>query len=158
MVQHTYVHVCSVVFESLWPPWSLAHQAPLFMEFSRQRYWSRLPFPPLGNLPDPGIQGLKPHLLCLLHWQADALSLSHTGSHSIYEMLLVFGTLICIVWLNPHNKYEGLVFITPESSMSNHFYRDPFSHLSKDYLEGKWGGLDAYLVAVWAIPSIPYTI
>ena len=31
-------------------------QAPLFMGFSRQEYWSGLPFPPLGDLPDPGIE------------------------------------------------------------------------------------------------------
>jgi len=35
-------------------PWTVAHQAPLSMEFSRQEYWSRLPFPTAGNLPEPG--------------------------------------------------------------------------------------------------------
>ena len=33
--------------------WTVAHQAPLFMEFFRQEYWSRLPFPTPGDLPDP---------------------------------------------------------------------------------------------------------
>ena len=33
----------------------IAHQAPLSMDFSRQEYWIRLPFPALGDLPDPGI-------------------------------------------------------------------------------------------------------
>ena len=36
-------------------PWTVAHQAPLAMEFSRKDYWSGLPFPFPGNLPDPGI-------------------------------------------------------------------------------------------------------
>ena len=36
--------------------WTVASQAPLFMEFSRQEYWSGLPFPPPGDLPDPGIE------------------------------------------------------------------------------------------------------
>ena len=36
-----------------------AHQAPLTMEFSRQKYWSDLPFPPSGDLPDPGIELLS---------------------------------------------------------------------------------------------------
>ena len=36
-------------------PWTVAHQAPLSMEFSRQEYWSGLPFPSPGHLPDPGI-------------------------------------------------------------------------------------------------------
>ena len=34
-------------------PWTVAHQASLFMEFSRQEYWSGLPLPPPGDLPNP---------------------------------------------------------------------------------------------------------
>ena len=45
----------SVVSDSA-TPWTVAHQAPLFMGFSRQEYWSGLPFPPQGNLPDAGIK------------------------------------------------------------------------------------------------------
>ena len=37
-------------------PWTVAHQTPLSMEFSRQKYWSGLPFPSPGNLPDSGIE------------------------------------------------------------------------------------------------------
>ena len=37
-------------------PMDLAYQAPLSMGFSRQEYWSELPFPPPGDLPDPGIE------------------------------------------------------------------------------------------------------
>ena len=37
-------------------PWTAAHQEPLPMEFSRQEYWSGLPFPPLGDLPEPGME------------------------------------------------------------------------------------------------------
>ena len=37
-------------------PWTVAHQAPLSMEFSRQEYWNGLPFPTPGDLPDPGIK------------------------------------------------------------------------------------------------------
>ena len=36
--------------------WTIAHQAPLFIGFSRQEYWSGLPFPPPGDLPDSGIK------------------------------------------------------------------------------------------------------
>ena len=36
-------------------PWTVAHQAPLSMEFSKQEYWSRLPFITPGDLPNPGI-------------------------------------------------------------------------------------------------------
>ena len=41
-------------------PWTVAHQPPLFMEFSRQEYWSGLPFPPPGDLPNPGIKPISP--------------------------------------------------------------------------------------------------
>ena len=37
-------------------PWTIAHQAPLSMGFPRQEYWSGLPFPPPGDLRDPGIE------------------------------------------------------------------------------------------------------
>jgi len=37
-------------------PWTVACQAPLFMGFSRQEYWSGQPFPSVGDLPDPGIE------------------------------------------------------------------------------------------------------
>ena len=37
-------------------PWTVAHQAPLSMGILRQEYWSGLPFPPPGDLPDPGVK------------------------------------------------------------------------------------------------------
>ena len=43
-------------------PWTVALQAPLSMGFSRQEYWSGFPFPPLGDLPDPGIEPDSPAL------------------------------------------------------------------------------------------------
>ena len=48
-------------------PWTIASQAPPSMEFSRQAYWSGLPFPSPGDLPDPGFKPRSPAL------QADAL-------------------------------------------------------------------------------------
>lgn len=45
----------SVVSDSA-TSWTVARQASLSMEFSRQEYWSRLPFPALGDLSDPGIK------------------------------------------------------------------------------------------------------
>ena len=41
---------------AVWNPWTVARQAPLSMEFSRQEYWSGVPLPPPGDLPDPGIE------------------------------------------------------------------------------------------------------
>ena len=46
---------CSVVSDSLCS-WTVARQAPLSMGFSRKEYWSGLPCPPPGDLPDPGIE------------------------------------------------------------------------------------------------------
>ena len=43
-------------------PWTVANQAPLFMEFPRQEYWSGLPFPSPGDLPNPGIKLGSPAL------------------------------------------------------------------------------------------------
>ena len=43
-------------------PWTVACQAPLSMGFSRQEYWSGLPFPSPGDLPDPGIEPMSPTL------------------------------------------------------------------------------------------------
>ena len=43
-------------------PWTVACQAPLSMEFSRQEYWSRLPFPSSGDLPDLGVEPESPAL------------------------------------------------------------------------------------------------
>ena len=42
--------------------WTVALQAPLFMEFSRQEYWNGLPFPSPEDLPDPGIEPGSPAL------------------------------------------------------------------------------------------------
>jgi len=41
-------------------PWTVAHQAPLSMGFSKQEYWSGLPCCPPGDLPDPGIKPMSP--------------------------------------------------------------------------------------------------
>ena len=54
-------------------PWTVAHQAPPSMGFSRQEYWSGLPFPSPGDLPNPGIEPRSPAL------QADALTSEPPG-------------------------------------------------------------------------------
>ena len=54
-------------------PWTVAHQAPPPMGFSRQEYWSGLPFPSPGDLPDPGIEPRFPTL------QADTLTSAPPG-------------------------------------------------------------------------------
>ena len=53
-----FVWICvhSVVSDSFATPWTAAHQASLSLEFSRHEYWSGLPFPTPGALPNPGIE------------------------------------------------------------------------------------------------------
>ena len=51
---------CSVMSDSLQTPRTVVCQAPLSMGFSRQEYWSGLPFPPPGDPPHPGIEPLSP--------------------------------------------------------------------------------------------------
>ena len=58
-------------------PRTVAHQPLLFMGFSRQEYWSGLPCPPLGDLPDSGIKSMSPEASAL---QVDSL-LSNLGNH-----------------------------------------------------------------------------
>ena len=55
-------------------PWTVANQAPLSVGLLRQEYWSRLPFPPPGDLPNPGIEPGSPAL------KADSLPLNYQGS------------------------------------------------------------------------------
>ena len=53
MCVHALLFNCVQFFAT---PWTVALQAPLFMEFSRQEYWSGLPFPTPQDIPDPGIE------------------------------------------------------------------------------------------------------
>ena len=76
------VHVCVCVqsLRRVWlfvTPWTIARQAPLSMQFSRQEYWSGLPFPPPVYLPDPRIEPTSPVPPAL---QSDSLLLSHQGN------------------------------------------------------------------------------
>ena len=57
-------------------PWTVSYKAPLSMEFSRQEYWSGLPFPSPGDLPNPEIEPGSPTL------QADAFPSEPPGKHA----------------------------------------------------------------------------
>ena len=62
---------CVWLFATLW---TVPHQASLSIGFPKQEYWSRLPFPSPGDLPDPRIKPISPV------WQVDSLPLSHLGN------------------------------------------------------------------------------
>ena len=76
------VSACSVFLT----PWTVAHDASLSRRFPRQEYWSRLPFPPPGDLPNPGIEPRSPTL-----W-ADALTSEPPGLviHSVYMSIPIY--------------------------------------------------------------------
>ena len=74
-----YAHVLSRV-QLFAAPWAVALKVPLSMEFSRQKYWSGLPFPTPGDLPDPGIE---PKPLASPALAGGSLSLQHLGNPTI---------------------------------------------------------------------------
>ena len=84
------------LFASLW---IVAYQAPLSKELSRQEYWSGLPFPSPGDLPDPGIEPsrLMSHALA-----ASSLPLAPSGKPQIS---------ICLLKILPHLLFKGLMFL-----------------------------------------------
>ena len=82
---------------TLCTPWTVAYQAPQFMEFSRWEYWSGLPFPPPWDLPDPGTEPRSPAL------QVDTLLSEPPGKAS---------HCICISnYHNVHFKYLIILYI-----------------------------------------------
>ena len=72
---------CVRVFAALW---TVAHQDPLSMRFSRQEYWSGLPCPPPGDLPDPEIKAMFPASPAL---QKDSLPTESPGKPAVLLIL-----------------------------------------------------------------------
>ena len=73
-------------------PWTVAHQAPLSMGFSRQEYCSGLPFPSPGDLPDPGIEPWSPA------FQADSSPSEPPGKPSLISKYTTIIIIIKMVW------------------------------------------------------------
>ena len=78
-IYYVYVLSCFSRVQLFATPWTVAHQAPVSMGFSRQKYWSGLPFPPPEDLPDPGIKPMSPVFPAL---QADSLPPEPPGKPS----------------------------------------------------------------------------
>ena len=72
------------LFQTLW---TVAHQAPLSMGFPRQEYWSGLPLPFPGDLPDPGVEPRFPHCRQIVY------HLSHQGSLIHCEIITTISLL-----------------------------------------------------------------
>ena len=98
---HVKCLVTSVVSNSFATSWTVTHEAPLFVGFSRQEYQSGLPFPFPGDLPNSGIEPTSPESPVL---QEDSLPLSHRESPEE-------GTILShsqSAWIKPASPRSGL--------------------------------------------------
>ena len=102
-------------------PWTVAPQAPPSMGFSRQEYWSGLPFPSPGDLPNPGIESRSPVL------QADALTSEPPGKpHISYYYIILYNLyephiIIIIIIIIPYlSSYLSLSIM--DSQLLNYIY------------------------------------
>ena len=91
-------------------PWTVAHQAPLSMEFSRQEYWSGLPFPPPEDLPDPETE---PVPLMSPSLQASSLPLvppgNPTGPYFGIISFCPFTYVLCrSTWFTGYSKFLNI--------------------------------------------------
>ena len=81
-------------------PWTVACQSPLSMRFPRQEYWSGLPIPFWGDLPDPGFKPASPAgKQVLYHWETRQAPKEYLHNHSIFGETLVTrnnGYLCCL--------------------------------------------------------------
>ena len=104
-------------------PWTVAYQAPPSMGFSRQEYWSGLPFPPPGDLPNPGIEPGSPTL------QADALPSEPPGKlHYIVNPMIRSHDVLNSPFLNLHIHFithihpvEMILELRASSSIPGHY-------------------------------------
>ena len=93
-------------------PWTVVHQVPLSVGFSRQEYWSGLPCPSPGIIPT---QGLSLSLLCLLHRQADSLLLASPEKPNM--AILLFSRSVVSDPLQPHGlQHARLPCSSPSST------------------------------------------
>ena len=139
------VCVCVCVLTHVWlfaAPWTLAHQAPLSMEFSRKEYWNGLPLPTSGDLPNPGIKPKSPMSI--------PLAGRFFTTNTIWEGSLNSQQLFkCIVPTNKHKKsyclYEGWVqeyFEFVKRIFENGKEGDHLSHMFKsEWLRMAFKGL-----------------
>ena len=87
--------------------WTVPHQAPLSMGFSRQEYWSGLPCPPPEDLPDPGIE---PMSLTSPAWAGRFFTTSATWEAPLYIYLQIFTFMTQDVMLPSFLDYSLVLF------------------------------------------------
>ena len=101
-------------------PWTVAYQAPPTMGFSRQEYWSGLPFPSPGDLPDPGIQPRSPTL------EADALTSEPPVYYIFFSVKVSTGYIIFLIDMgigtnNEFSSHDCTKTVGGKCSRSMHF-------------------------------------
>ena len=109
--------------------WTIACQDPLSMGFSSQEYWSGLPCPLPGDLPD---QASNSCLLCLLHWQMSLLALVPAGKPLLVYIWLKFAVSLLILSRWPIHCWEWgikVLFISSFRSISFCFMKFSFPTL-----------------------------
>ena len=102
--------VCCCLVSGVWlfvNPWPVACQALLSMGFSRQEYWSELPFPSPGDLLEPGIETLSPAL------QVDSLLLSR-NSYTKWKVKVKSCPTLCDPWTVAHQAPQSMGFSRQE--------------------------------------------
>ena len=96
-------------------PWTVACQAPLSMGFPRQEYWSGVPFPSPGDLPDSGMEPVSPVRVRLLRWQVDSLPLS-PPARPLPAVMTASSTIV--KW--PFTRTQGQVHLSYGSRIQSH--------------------------------------
>ena len=108
-------------------PWTVAHKAPLSMRFSRQEYWSRLPFPSPGDIPDPEIKPASPALAGRFFTTEPPEK--HSCSCSWYYIFLLSLPIIYSLCL-----WSNLVAqVSSHGEMTQIFISEVFGPLALDY-------------------------
>ena len=121
-------------------PWSIACQAPLSMEFSRQKYWSEYPFPSPGYLPDPGIKPVSPAGRQILY------HLSHQGSpcfmyiHHLIPILNLWG-----------RYFHSTVSKNQKNTNWNTIYKQDPDPCNSEWTELLWWSWFMYRDRMWTI-------
>ena len=110
--------------------WTVAHQAPMSMGFSKQEYWSGLPFPPPGDLPDPGIKPAVPAL------QADSLLLESPGkSPESHDSAKHFAFIYLLISSSEHPLEVSVTIVIPILQMGKLNLKEvtqfPRSHMQR---------------------------
>ena len=103
-------------------PWTVAYQTPQSMEFSRQEYWSGLPFPSPGDLPNPGIEPDLPHCR-QTHYR-----LSHQGSALYPRTRCKYKR-----WLTPLIRSRSTIKISSRNKVYNE--KSSFNKIKKDQVK-----------------------